>query len=106
MTMTITTDEALFVLLVSLGSTADEIADKLRAAGIKGSHGMDCCPIANWLKREVGLTDWDEIEVDALSVYLCRHEQESLVVNPPTPVVEFVCRFDDEGEYLDLEEVP
>lgn len=86
--------------LAELPDTADGIADKMRALGIKGTqeHG-DSCPLANWLKSRgfaipwfgsLWVTVWDGIE----------HRE----CDTPDGASEFVRRF-DAGVYLDLVEV-
>ena len=47
-----TLDEAI-ALLEGLGKTADEVADSLKAQGIKGEPGSACyCPLANFLRSK------------------------------------------------------
>lgn len=92
----IRTSDELVALLGTLGSTADEIADKLEKLGIRGVPGEPSgCPIANWLKAEVA----DTYDVDV--------QNETVVVNEgvecatPSAVEGFIVRFDDR-RYLAL----
>lgn len=89
-------------LLADLGGTADAVADRLRALGIKGTRHDGCsCPIANLLRSNGCGTS--ELEVSNYHVYptgsLIPNDQE--VPQLPPPVTQFIRRF-DEGVYLDL----
>ncbi len=97
-------EAAVAQLLAELGDTADAVADRLRALGIKGIPGDACwCPVASYLKRNgyeavaVSMSDWG----CALSV---EQGYGAIDGDTPGPVVEFIARF-DEGVYLDLVEV-
>ena len=101
MTTTINTSDDLYELLAGLGSTADEIVDTLRAAGIKGlRQEAAACPIANWLVLEANA--WD-VEVDGIEVSI-RAEGSNRAVHcsPPHGVYMFVLCFDNR-RYPDLE---
>jgi hypothetical protein len=86
--------------LDALGHTADEVADQLRAKGIKGERlDEGACPIANYLSGIDGVIDVDVIEkrtwigVD--------HSPQMIEVVNPDAITTFVSRF-DRGVYLDL----
>lgn len=94
-------------LLEGLGSTADDVADMLRAKGITGTPEDPCnCPIANLIKAEIpGAADeelWDTDE-EVADYFVCsmfvRADFNSF--NPPLAVSEFIRRFDD-CHYSDL----
>lgn len=105
MTRTITTDDELAALLGELGSTPDGVADRLRAAGIKGQRGKAwCCPIANWLVRETGLTN-PEVHFGSVAAdcELPSGNLSCVGVDMPPQIYQFIRRFDD-GVYLDLVE--
>lgn len=101
MPITITTDEELGVLLGTLGTTADAIADRLRADGITGRVGnTGCCPVANWLKRETGCED---VTAGLTRVFVGGYLAPE--VETPEPISVFMEWFDD-GVYPDLVEEP
>lgn len=87
--------------LAGLPDTADGIADRMRALGIKGKQlKSGCCPIANWLKTE-GFT---HASVGQTACLGRRGSATTEDVRSPRAVAEFVRRF-DAGVYLDLVEV-
>ena len=84
--------------LAELPDTADGIADRMRALGIKGKrHYITCCPLATFL-RDKGIRG---AVIDGM-------EASIRGVDDFTPLTgsqaEFVRRF-DAGVYLDLVEV-
>lgn len=84
-------------LLAELGDTADDVADRLRALGIKGERGVgEHCPIANLLHSN----GYEGAEVDTDTIYP-EGSFGDVEVDAPEPVEEFIRRFDD-GVYLDL----
>jgi hypothetical protein len=102
MAQKISTEEELEVLLVSLGSEPDEVAQALRAAGIYGYRDEPAsCPVANWLAQETGLSP--HVDRAAVELYPIPIGDEGPLVESATPlaVAEFVGRFDN-GEYSDL----
>lgn len=85
-------------LLHALGTTADQVADRLRALGIKGKLDVAAgCPIANYL--EVNSTP-SSVDVEWFS--LVGDPTETHHKMPPAAAL-FIRRFDD-GVYLDLVE--
>ena len=103
MTQKISTDEELAALLASLGSSADEVADALYAAGVRGKpDDATCCPVANWLSEETGFEPY--VEREGVCLYLdidINDEQPQLRAETPAAVAEFIRRFDHDG-YRDL----
>lgn len=90
--------------LAELPDTADGIADRMRALGIKGFCGDAYnCPVANWLLRPG--SGFAGASVGDVRIEVC--DADSGFEDEPTPpaVAEFVRRF-DAGVYLDLVEVP
>jgi hypothetical protein len=106
------------VLLGSLGTTADDVADSLRRRGIKGVRDDGCaCPIANLIRAEIpearedNGARWSD---DEGAWFVCG----SYVRTPDNqewglgPIEEFVDAFDEgfetaegwERPYTDLEE--
>lgn len=98
--------DRVYQLLEHAGHTADLVADRFRALGIRGKRGSDCgCPIAVYL-FDAHLPGVVAISVDADSVSLELHGQEDPVdVELPNACAVFVDRF-YKGVYLDLETVP
>ena len=92
-------DLTLAQVLAELPDTADGIADRMRALGIKGRKGGACeCPLANYLKDR-GLPDV------AVARYYARAFKGGVTeAEMPPAASEFVYRF-DHGVYLDLVEV-
>jgi hypothetical protein len=94
--------------LSGLGNTADEVADRLRALGIKGIRDdAACCPIARLLESALGA-----------GIAVCVGNFSITILGPlgpgglgfeiedaPDAVREFISRFDD-SVYLDLAEAP
>lgn len=84
-------------LLVDLGATADKMADRLRALGIRGAQCFsNACPLGVYL------------ETNGVTAYVSREEitvpvtDDTFVsVDVPAAVATFVTRFDG-GVYLDL----
>lgn len=87
--------------LAELPDTADGIADRMRALGIKGKRQDDyCCPIANFLMGK----GFEEACVGESWIEVCDDDSGSEEADTPPAVSEFVSRF-DAGVYLDLVEV-
>jgi hypothetical protein len=105
MNQKISTDEELVALLASLGDSADEVADALYAAGVRGKpDDATCCPVANWLGQESGLEPY--VEREGVCLYLDLDEQEEqpqLRAETPAAVAEFIRRFDHD-DYPQLDE--
>lgn len=85
-------------LLAQLGSTAEQIAESLRKAGIRGRQRNTCnCPIANWMKTRPGI----------VAISTCRKrimviiEADCIVEPTPPAVQDFITDFDGEC-YRDL----
>lgn len=98
-------------LLQSLGRTADEIAESLRQAGIRGVRGAACrCPIYEWLDRALDrhAPSGTCMFIDQVGgmiefrVHRCGDDYAWGSMNVSTPVREFITAF-DEGAYPDLE---
>jgi hypothetical protein len=87
--------------LDELGHSADDVADRLRALGIKGQALAHCCPIANLL-RQLDCV----ISVDVLEIFagVLGDDGRDIQVDVPEAVSTFIARF-DAGVYLDLVEV-
>lgn len=96
-------EAAVAKLLADLGDTADAVADRLRALGIKGKQAWACaCPVANYLVR-----NGYEGAVFSAEEYAIPNPDDVwnvLTGRTPQPVGLFIDRF-DEGVYLDLVEV-
>lgn len=114
-TRTALTRQWLKSLLAGLGSTADEIAATLRAAGIKGSR-TDChdCPGARYIasKAHERVPATDQVTVtltaDKAVIGITRpgtdHYQE-VKASTPEALEDFLDGFDG-GDYDDLAEIP
>ncbi len=89
-------------LLADLGDTADAVADRLRALGIKGRRASACgCPIALYVKK----AGWGTPAVASDLVVDNPDDDFRTLRVPLTPAVDlFRSRF-DAGVYLDLVEV-
>lgn len=89
-------------MLDFLGCTIDEVADALRARGIRGKP-RSCwnCPIANLMKA-VGLIAY--VGLDYADLYDPMDAGRDARVTLPTPVSLFIGAF-DLGLYPDLEEL-
>ncbi len=89
-------------LLADLGDTADAVADRLRALGIKGKHRHSYeCPVAKLLHAN----GYPDVEVDNGWTWPDGSTDNAIPeVANPAPVGEFIQRF-DAGVYLDLVEV-
>ena len=90
--------------LTGLGLDSDQVADALRAKGIKGRRGSEClCPIAIYLGRTV--RDIHEVEVQEGELFVqfdgSDGGTESVFVPTPDAIALFVRHF-DRGVYLDL----
>lgn len=89
--------------LLSLGNSAEEIADLFKRTGIKGRVGAACdCPVARAVKKQF-VTPEDNGEDFAIS-------RDSFSLNgmtgrSPAAVTEFISRFDSD-EFSELAEVP
>lgn len=92
------------VKLQLLGLTADEVADSLRVAGVKGKRvSTISCPVVTYLRRKLpgyaiyatqSVVDWAPIDSPPLSGI-----GETVMI--PPPVRDFIKRF-DLGDYPDL----
>jgi hypothetical protein len=95
-----TPEDQLLDTLARYGDTADAIADRFRAMGIKGArHQAMACPIAQALSRagyRYPIVSCEEIRVDDAGGFVA--------VSTPESVAEFVRRY-DARVYLDLVEV-
>lgn len=92
--------------LDELGPTPDDVADRLRALGIKGDRGSSCaCPIALILRAVDGVEDADVLETIAEVWDKANPDAAAVEVHVPQPVSEFIVRF-DKGVYLDLVATP
>jgi hypothetical protein len=116
--ITLATNDDLYAHLVTLGDTADAVADTLRAAGVKGERAKcDACPVARWLLATVdGAVS---VEVDGNHVQLgtaVADRSTSYFCGLPPAVAAFIERFDNadgsedvagplESQYPDLVEV-
>ena len=101
-TKKITSDADLTNLLNTLGSTAEEVANTLRAAGVRGERRR-CgkCPVAHWLLAN---TTGYNIEVDPSVIDMWNYS-EVFSVYTPTPVANFIRNFDYTKAFDDLLEV-
>lgn len=91
------TDVEVLALLEGLGETADEVANSLRAAKVRGHRGTcGSCPIARHLHQQ-GV---DSPSVLTLHVWVNRNSR-SMRITLPQPVCDFVRRF-DAGDFEDL----
>lgn len=92
-------------LLAQLGDTPDQVADRLRALGIKGERYGNCCPVANYLASEVPACFFRVYE-HGVAIYKAPYVSAYDRADVPGPVERFIRRFDEEhGPYLDLVEV-
>ena len=83
--------------LVVLGSSADEVADRLAALGFKGQRGVSGdCPVARYLR--------DSLHTRQVSVgcFFCQVQGSEFWL--PEAVRDFTRRFDVEGKYPLLED--
>lgn len=104
-----TLKERVEVLLRSLGDTADEVADSLRARSIKGTRDDGCkCPIAKVIAAEIPESsgaEWDDEDGKwFVSQGYVRTPAGDLW--PPAAVSEFIEIFDDFGISSDDPERP
>jgi hypothetical protein len=80
-------------LLNDLGSSMDEVADRLRAEKVKGFPGSpNFCPIANYLEKH-----GHQVSVGTPFVYIGDDKQ----IKMPSPCAAFAKQFDD-NHYGDL----
>ncbi len=94
-------DTRITELLTGLGDTADAVADRLRALGIKGPRWDSCrCPVAKLLHTN----GYPNVEVDNGWTWP-DGSLDNLIpeVRTPAAVGEFIQHF-DKGDYLDLVE--
>ena len=84
-----------------LGNTSEEVANSLRALGVKGDGGERSCPVAIAINKHAN--GWGGIQVDT-NGYLTYGDCQ--IVDPQTTeaVQQFVKDF-DAGKYPDLVEV-
>ena len=86
-------EQSLMEALVVLGSSADEVADRLAVLGFTGQRAVpDDCPVARYLKETLHR---DDVEV---SSSLC-DIGEFFSFPLPEAVVNFLHRFDEEDKY-------
>lgn len=97
-------------VLTGLGSTADEVATILRAAGITGerSNGVRC-PIAVYVRAKAKERALSASRVgvwtgaNTVSVWIRAHNgEESVSVELPQAVIDFIEAFDSGSGYGDL----
>ena len=78
--------------LIVLGSSADEVADRLAALGFKGQRGVNGdCPVARYLRESLHTR---RISIGCFFVYVGGFE-----FFLPDAVRDFIRRFDVEGKY-------
>ena len=103
--------ERIIELLLALGETPREIADKLLSLSFKGRRMSACrCPIANYLKHELQVekvwVDGAEVEVrfgdDPRWVYLWENTPDDIIIRLGV-VRSFINNFDI-GDYPELVE--
>lgn len=83
-----------------LGSTPDEIAEKLRQLGIRGSPAKPwSCPIANYLRRK---TKASYVSVVAIAEVVRGTPPTKVIVGNPPAVDDFIDAFDNDGAYGNL----
>lgn len=83
-------------LLIDLGDTADKVADRLRALGIRGAQDWsNACPLSVYLDRH-GIDAF----VSAEEITVPVGEARAFVTTPPA-IAAFIRLF-DAGVYLDL----
>lgn len=107
------TPEWLHALLAGLGSTPDEVADTLRAAGLKGHRlSPDDDPAARYITaraREIlpAGTNVTAIVSDGEAIVFADGTGSCDVsAEIPGPLEDFLVRFDSEEGYRDLAETP
>lgn len=92
----------------SLGHTPDEVANSLRAQGIKGKIQSPCfCPILNGLYKSCP-NYWSGLKIYGSSTVKGKHTYKATlddcqITDPilPDPVIQFLGEF-DQGKYPDL----
>ncbi len=85
-------------LLLDLGSTADEVAETLRIAGIRGQRSRHYnCPVAKYLRVQTGTL----YAVSSEAVLQLEYQKNAEVPMLPPAVRDFVCQF-DAGAFDDL----
>lgn len=82
-------------LLEKMGTTAAQVAETLRAAGIKGDHGCHSCPVYRYLKAKGG-----EGAIKAAYSYSWE-DIDGFTHKYPNAVKGFISIFDN-GGYNDL----
>jgi hypothetical protein len=100
------TREGLSALLGSMGSTAEEVAETIRDAGVTGTTGhVFNCPVARWLAHKVGVRA--SVGLSHAAAYPLEADVVRTHLLPP--VVDFVARYDGRGdverEFTFLDEV-
>jgi hypothetical protein len=96
------TQQQIVSTLNQLGPTADEVADRIRALGIKGRrHSPERCPIANLLTSIPGVMIAEVLEAD-VEIFVSEDEGTDVIEIPvPDAVSDFIVQF-DRGVHLDL----
>ena len=88
------------VLLDALGGTRDTVAAALTAKGIKGERRKwACCPVANYLK----LSGLPVVAVDATGIHLDSPDIDTVWLDTPDAIADFIHHFDD-GAWPELAE--
>ena len=84
--------QSLMEALVVLGSSADEVADRLAALGFKGRRAIaENCPVAHYLRATLGRRDV------SVGSFFCNVGGVEFPL--PDVVTEFLERFDEEEKY-------
>lgn len=103
--------EKIQLAVESLGSTADEVAETLRARGINGRRDSGCdCPVARFIRSEVPETagNWNIagywMDGEYVQLPQSRFALPFARVDLPDPVADFVLAFDG-GDYAHLAEL-
>ncbi len=88
--------------LNKLGSSENEIVGNLIKLGIKGTKLSPCnCPISNYLVKELGFANNDDVIVDHTRICFPRNKGEQ-TYSCPALIAEVIVNF-DRGNYKDLE---
>lgn len=103
------TEEGVSNALAALGTTPNQIADRLLAGGHRGKRGCEAaCPLADYLAQiwpfpDFGVSVLSEPPEDVLYVELLRFADNTLVeVDLPAAAAAFIRQF-DAGHFGDLE---
>lgn len=91
-------------LLTQLGTTADQVADRLRTLEITGRrNSSDDCPIARWLRRSNTAFIGIEVSPEEIALLIDTGDADETYEYPipPEPVADFITSF-DAGVYPDL----